>query len=343
MSATSPQPAADPDCPRPGSSPGSIPDASPASPPVKSPASSADSPRSGTRPAGLGAAVWGALGIVYVVWGSTYLAIRVVVETMPPLLSGALRFAAASVLLAAGLAARRGIRTLWVTWRHFASAALVGVLLLCGGNGMVVLAERTVPSGLAALMVASVPLWVVLLRRAFGTRTGPATLAGVLLGLVGLAVLTAPGLTGQVGLTGLLLVVVGAVVWALGSVLAGRLPMPADPFVASVYEMLAGAVGAFALAFLRGEPGGFDPAAVSTASWVGLGYLVLFGSIVAFTSYAWLLQRAPLPLVATYAYVNPVVAVFLGWLFLSEALTWPILLGGAIVVGGVFLVARNER
>ncbi|BAJ31923.1 MULTISPECIES: EamA family transporter [Kitasatospora] len=293
--------------------------------------------------AGLGAAVWAALGIVYVVWGSTYLAIRVVVETMPPLLSGALRFGAAALLLAAGLAARRGWRSLRVTWPQFGSAFLVGVLLLVGGNGMVVLAERTVPSGLAALLVASVPLWVVVLRRAFGTRTGGRTLAGVLLGLLGLVVLTAPGLTGQVGLSGLLLVMVAAVVWALGSVLAGRLPMPADPFAASVYEMLAGALGALALSFLRGEPGGFDPAAVSAGSWAGLAYLVLFGSIVAFTSYAWLLQRAPLPLVATYAYVNPVVAVFLGWLFLSEALTWPILVGGAVVVGGVFLVARSER
>ncbi|RKE22318.1 EamA family transporter [Streptomyces sp. TLI_171] len=328
MSATSPQPAADPACP-----------AAP-TPPADAVPAVAPGP---ARPAGLGPAVWAALGIVYVVWGSTYLAIRVVVETMPPLLSGAMRFAAAAVLLGAGIAARKGVGALRVTWRQFGSAALVGLLLLAGGNGGVVLAERTVPSGLAALLVASVPLWVVLLRRVFGARTGRATLAGVLVGLVGLAVLTGPGLTGDAELSGLLLVVGAAVVWALGSVLAGRLPMPADPFVASVYEMLAGAVGALALSFVHGEPGGFDPGAVSAASWTGLAYLVLFGSIVAFTSYAWLLQRAPLPLVATYAYVNPVVAVFLGWLFLSESLTWPILLGGAIVVGGVFLVARNER
>ncbi|MFC8719283.1 EamA family transporter [Kitasatospora sp. NPDC057198] len=334
MSATSPQsPAdADPDCPPPAA------DADPA------PDSPAGNGKGGPAPSGgLGAAVWAALGIVYVVWGSTYLAIRVVVETMPPLLSGALRFGAAALLLGVGLTVRQGWGALRVTRAQFASAFLVGVLLLVGGNGLVVLAERTVPSGLAALMVASVPLWVVLLRRLFGARTGGSTLAGVLLGLVGLVVLTAPGLTGEVGLSGLLLVVGAAVVWALGSVLAGRLPMPADPFVASVYEMLAGAVGALVLSFARGEPGDFDPAAVSAGSWAGLVYLVLFGSIVAFTSYAWLLQRAPLPLVATYAYVNPVVAVFLGWLFLSEALTWPIMLGGAIVVGGVFLVARSER
>ncbi|MFK0191015.1 EamA family transporter [Kitasatospora sp. NPDC090308] len=339
MSAPSPQtPAdADPDCPTPGAPPS---DASPVPASATGPATAT---KAAVRPGGLGAAVWAALGIVYVVWGSTYLAIRVVVETMPPLLSGALRFGAAALLLGAGLAVRQGWRALRVTWPQFGSAFLVGALLLVGGNGLVVLAERTVPSGLAALMVASVPLWVVLLRRVFGVRTGGATLAGVLLGLVGLGVLTAPGLTGEVGLSGLLLVVVAAVVWALGSVLAGRLPMPADPFVASVYEMLAGALGALALSFVRGEPGRFAPGAVSAGSWAGLVYLVLFGSIVAFTSYAWLLQRAPLTLVATYAYVNPVVAVFLGWLFLSEALTWPIMLGGAIVVGGVFLVARNER
>ncbi|RAJ41761.1 threonine/homoserine efflux transporter RhtA [Kitasatospora sp. SolWspMP-SS2h] len=341
MSAPSPQtPAdADPDCPAPGAPPSDAPSA----PAPASASASASTAGAAVPPGGLGAAVWAALGVVYVVWGSTYLAIRVVVETMPPLLSGALRFGAAALLLGAGLAVRQGWRALRVTWPQFGSAFLVGALLLVGGNGLVVLAERTVPSGLAALMVASVPLWVVLLRRVFGVRTGGTTLAGVLLGLVGLVVLTAPGLTGEVGLSGLLLVVVAAVVWALGSVLAGRLPMPADPFVASVYEMLAGALGALALSFVRGEPGRFDPGAVSTGSWAGLVYLVLFGSIVAFTSYAWLLQRAPLTLVATYAYVNPVVAVFLGWLFLSEALTWPIMLGGAIVVGGVFLVARNER
>ncbi|MEV4556875.1 EamA family transporter [Kitasatospora sp. NPDC049285] len=317
---------------------------------------SAPSPRSATDPGtppsvvtpadarpGLGGAVWAALGIVYVVWGSTYLAIRVTVETLPPLLSGAMRFAAAGVLLAAALVARRGWGVLRVTPRQLGSAVLVGVLLLVGGNGLVVLAERSVPSGLAALLVASVPLWVVLLRRLTGQRTGRATLAGVLVGLVGLAVLTAPGLSGEVELSGLLVVVGAAVVWAFGSFLAGRLPMPADPFVASVYEMLAGAVGALVVALLRHEPRGFDPAAVSTRSWVALAYLIVFGSIVAFTSYAWLLQRAPLPLVATYAYVNPVVAVFLGWLVLAEPLTWPIALGGAIVVAGVFLVARNER
>ncbi|MFC5642058.1 EamA family transporter [Kitasatospora cinereorecta] len=292
---------------------------------------------------GTGSAVWAALGIVYVVWGSTYLAIRVAVETMPPLLSASARFLVAGLLLAALVAWRQGPAALRVNRRQLGSAVLVGLLLLVGGNGMVVLAERSVPSGLAALLVASVPLWVVVLRRLSGQRTPRATVGGVLMGLLGLLVLTSPGLSGEVRLSGLLMVVAGALVWAFGSFLAGRLPMPASPVTASVYEMLAAAVGAGVLAVVRHEPQGLDVGAISTRSWLALAYLITFGSLVAFTAYAWLLQQAPLPLVATYAYVNPVVAVVLGWLILDEPLTWPIVVGGAIVVGGVCLVVRTER
>ncbi|MFJ1702932.1 EamA family transporter [Kitasatospora sp. NPDC088346] len=292
---------------------------------------------------GLGGAVWAGLGIVYVVWGSTYLAIRVAVETMPPFLSASARFLAAAPLLALLVLWRQGPAGLRVTGRQLGSAVVVGLLLLVGGNGLVVLAEQSVPSGMAALLVASVPLWVVLLNLSSGRRPPLATLAGVVVGLVGLAVLTSPGLSGQVKLSGLLAVVVGALVWAFGSFLAGKLEMPANPMAASVYEMLAAGVGDLLLAVLRGEPQHFDPAAVSGRSWIALAYLAVFGSLVAFTAYAWLLQRAPLPLVATYAYVNPVVAVLLGWLVLAEPLTWPVLLGGAIVVSGVFLVVRAER
>ncbi|WP_371500643.1 EamA family transporter [Kitasatospora sp. NBC_00374] len=294
------------------------------------------------RPA-LGGAVWAALGIVYVVWGSTYLAIRVAVETMPPFLSASARFFAAAPLLALLLLWRQGPAALRVTGRQLGSAVVVGLLLLVGGNGLVVLAERSVPSGLTALLVASVPLWVVLLNLSTGRRPPLATLAGVLLGLVGLAVLTSPGLSGEVRLSGLLSVVLAALIWAFGSFLAGKLEMPANPMAASVYEMFAAGVGALLLAVLRGEPQHFELAAVSTRSWLALAYLCSFGSLIAFTAYAWLLQRAPLSLVATYAYVNPVVAVVLGWLVLAEPLTWPVLLGGAIVVSGVFLVVRAER
>ncbi|GAA1153494.1 drug/metabolite transporter (DMT)-like permease [Kitasatospora gansuensis] len=294
-------------------------------------------------PARISAAVWGALAIVYVVWGSTYLAIRIAVETMPPFLSAATRFITAGLLLAGLVAWRQGPAALKVTPRQLGSAGLVGLMLLLGGNGMVVLAERDVPSGLAALLIAVVPLWLVLLRRSSGQRTSRTALAGVLLGLVGLGVLTVPGLSGEVKLTGVLLVMVGTLSWAGGSYLTSKLPMPKNVFATSAYEMIVGGLGCLAVAALRGEPQALDLATVSTRSWLALAALIVFGSLVAFTAYAWLLQNAPLPLVATYAYVNPVVAVLLGWLILSEPLSWPIVLGGAIVVAAVCLVVRTER
>ncbi|WP_055588956.1 EamA family transporter [Streptacidiphilus griseoplanus] len=288
-------------------------------------------------------AVWGALAIVYVVWGSTYLAIRIAVETMPPFLSAATRFIAAGLLLAGLVAWRQGPGALRAGPRQLASAALVGLLLLLGGNGLVVLAETSVPSGLAALLVAVVPVWVVLLRTATGDRPRAATFGGVLLGLAGLLVLTVPGLSGEVKLGGLAAVIGATLMWSTGSFFSARIPMPANPFAASAYEMVAGGLGCLALGLVRGEQHGLDISAVSTRSWLALAYLVVFGSLVAFTAYAWLLHSAPLSLVATYAYVNPVVAVFLGWLVLAEPLSWPIILGGAIVVAGVGVVVSTER
>ncbi|KQX47699.1 MULTISPECIES: EamA family transporter [unclassified Streptomyces] len=302
-----------------------------------------EKPSTGVPARRITGAVWAALGIVYVVWGSTYLGIRIVVETLPPFLSGGARFVTAGLLLAAIVAWRQGPAALKVTRRELASAALVGLLLILGGNGLVVLAETSIPSGLAALLVAAVPVWVVLLRTASGDRPGPAAFGGVLLGFAGLAVLTVPGLSGDVKIGGVLLVLVAALLWSLGSVSSARLPMPANPFTASVYEMLAGGLAALTLGLVRGEHHGLDLGAVSGRSWTALAYLVVFGSLVAFTAYAWLLQTAPVSLAATYAYVNPVVAVLLGALVLNEALTWPILLGGAIVVGGVCLIVSTER
>lgn len=288
-------------------------------------------------------AVWAALGVVYVVWGSTYLAIRIVVESMPALLSGAIRFLTAGALLLGLLAWRQGVGALRVTRRQLASAALVGVLLLVGGNGLVVLAEGRIPSGLTALLIAVVPLWVVCLRTAFGDRPGIGALAGVLVGLIGLGVLSAPGITGSVSLGGVLLLMGASVAWSVGSFGSSRWTMPANPLAASAYEMLAGGLGCLLVALARGEQHGLDLSTVSTRSWVALAYLVVFGSLLAFTAYAWLLQSAPLSLVATYAYVNPVVAVFLGWLVLAERLTLSELLGGGIVVAAVCVVVSTSR
>ncbi|MFJ8621764.1 EamA family transporter [Kitasatospora sp. NPDC093550] len=292
----------------------------------------------------LGGAVWLALAIVYVVWGSTYLAIRIVVETMPSFLSAAARFLAAGLLLAGYLLVRQGPAGLKVTGRQLASSALVGVLLLTGGNGLVVLGETSVPSGLAALLVAAVPLWMVVLT-AFGggERPRPAELAGVLLGLVGLGVLSAPAIGGSIEPLGVVLIICATLLWASGSFAGKKLPMPGNVLAASAYQMLAGGLCDLLIGLVRGEQRGLDLGAVSGRSWLALAYLVLFGSLLAFTAYAWLLRSAPLTLVGTYAYVNPVVAVLLGWLILAEPLTGPTLAGGAIVVAGVCLVVSVSR
>ncbi|MEU5218318.1 EamA family transporter [Streptomyces sp. NPDC020807] len=288
-------------------------------------------------------AVWVALGIVYVVWGSTYLGIRIAVETMPPFLSAGTRFVTAGLILAGIIAWRQGPAALRVTPRELASTVVVGLLLILGGNGLVVLAETSIPSGLAALLIAVVPAWVVILKAAYGARPTLGGVGGVLLGLAGLAVLTLPGLSGDVKIGGVLLVLAGTLCWAVGSFSSSRVPMPGNPFTASAYEMVAGGLAGLCVGLVRGEQHGLDLAGISTRSWVALAYLIVFGSLIAFTAYAWLLQAAPISLVATYAYVNPVVAVALGALVLNEALTWPIVLGGAIVVGGVCLIVSTER
>ncbi|MFE4589659.1 EamA family transporter [Streptomyces laurentii] len=332
-SASTPTPASPspPPSPSPSASTGSRLPAGPSSPPA---------PGSGRR---IPAAVWVALAIVYVVWGSTYLGIRVVVETLPPFLSAGARFVAAGVILAGIIAWRQGPAALKVSPRQLASAAVVGLMLLLGGNGLIVLAETSIPSGLAALLVAVVPAWVVVLKALAGDRPTLGGAAGVLLGLAGLAVLALPSLSGEVHAGGLALVIAGTLLWSLGSFASSRIPMPANPFTASAYEMLAGGLAGLGVGLARGEQHGLDLAAVSARSWTGLAYLVVFGSLIAFTAYAWLLQTAPLSLVATYAYVNPIVAVTLGALLLDEALTWPIVLGGLIVVAGVCLIVSTER
>jgi len=302
-------------------------------------------PASAPRPA----LIWTALVVVYLLWGSTYLGIRVAIESLPPLTSAAMRFAAAAAVLALVLRLRRGPGALRVDRRQLGSAALVGVLLLAGGNGLVVLAESgppgvALPSGIAALLVATVPLLVVLLRTLGGDRPRPWTFAGVALGFVGLVLLVLPtGGTGAVPVTGALTVVAGATCWSVGSYLSGRIRMPTDPFVATVYEMVAGAAVLGVIAAGRGELRGFSPAEVTGRSWAALAYLMVAGSLVAFTAYVWLLHRAPISLVSTYAYVNPAVAVALGALLAAEPVTAQVLLGGAVIVAGVAVVVSTER
>jgi drug/metabolite transporter (DMT)-like permease len=294
---------------------------------------------------GVGVRVWVALVTVYLVWGSTYLAIRVVVQAdIPPLLGMGIRFVTAGLLLFVLLVAVRGPRALRVDARGMLGAAIMGLALLLGGNGLVAVAEQTVPSGLAALIVGAVPLWFVLLRVTGGERPRLLTWAGVLVGFAGIAAICLPrgGIDG-VEAWGVALILVASVSWALGSYLSPRLHLPKDPLVATTYEMLAGGVLLLTAGTAAGELGRFDSAAVPADGWLALLYLVIVGSIVGYTAYVFLLSHAPLSLVGTYAYVNPVVAVFLGWLILNEPLTGVVIAGGLLVVLGVALVVRGER
>ncbi|HYT09836.1 MAG TPA: EamA family transporter [Mycobacteriales bacterium] len=293
--------------------------------------------------AALGLRAWGALGIVYLVWGSTYLAIRFAIETLPVFLSAGLRFGAAGLIMLAVVALLRGRSALRATPAQLATAAVSGVLLLVGGNGLVSVAEQRVDSGLAALLIACVPLWIVVLRTGLGDRPGLATASGVLLGFLGVALIFLPG--GSGGGTDVryaAVAVLASLLWAAGSLLQTRRPVPADPLALTTYEMLAGGAVLLALGAGRGELSGFSFAEVSAKSWLALGYLVVFGSLVAFTAYVWLLGHVPVSVVSTYAYVNPAVAVVLGALLAAERLTVAALAGGLVVLAAVAVVVTAE-
>lgn len=279
--------------------------------------------------------VWVALGVVYLVWGSTYLFIAVAGETIPPLFAAGTRFVASGLLMAGFAASRRGRRVLRVEWRELGAAALVGGLLP-GANAVVFVAERHVASGLAALIIGAVPLWIVLFRTLVGDRPSGAVVAGVLVGFGGLAILVRPG--GGAPLWGLLLLVGASVMWALGSFLSPKIPLPRDQFAATAYEMVCGGLIILPFAALDPSPRLAAVSGRSLGSWL---YLVVFGSVLAYTAYTWLLDNAPIGKVATYAYVNPVVAIALGALVLGERITWTIAVGAAVVLASVALVVRE--
>jgi drug/metabolite transporter (DMT)-like permease len=283
--------------------------------------------------------VWTALWIVYVVWGSTYLAIRYMVQTLPPLFGAGVRFVLVGAILLPILAWRRGPGVLRPTKAELLSCGFVG-LMLPGANAVISVAEQKVASGVAALLVASVPLWVVLLRRLFGEAVSRRSIGAVLVGFAGVALLAKP--QGQATVLALLSCVGGALMWAFGSFASPRISLPRDPFVSTAWQSLLGGLAALLAALVAGEFGDIHPARWSTDSILGLAYLVTFGSLLAFTAYAWLLQNAPVSKVSTYAYVNPVIAVFLGWLFLSEPISAITVVGAGIIVASVALVLRVE-
>ena len=298
---------------------------------------------------------WAVLLVVWLVWGSTYLAIRVADESIPPFAMAAARYLTAGAVLYpfARLGSRRrqaaaaeptvpdgrpaSSRLAPSRLAQWGGMAVVGTLLLAFGNGGVSYAEKTLPSGLAALLVASVPLWMALADRVINGRRIPMRgWIALVLGLAGIAVLARPSANGAV--LPVLVVLGASVSWGIGSVLAGRLPAPASPLVGSAMEMLTGGIVLTGLAAVTGELSRTDPAHVSAQSLLGLLYLIGPGSLLALTCYVIALRRLPTAVVSTYAYVNPVVAVSLGALFLGERPTLATLLGGLVVVLSVALL-----
>jgi drug/metabolite transporter (DMT)-like permease len=280
---------------------------------------------------------WAALLIVWVVWGSTYLAIRVAVESMPPLLMAGARFLIAGLILFP-FAARGRARP---TRRQWLSCALTGVLLLAGGNGTLSVAERTVPTGLASLLIATVPLWMLGLDAVLNrTRLGWVPAAGLLVGLAGVGLLSG-SMRGSVSIVGIVICLLAAVSWACGTIFSRRLPMPDSPALGSAMQMLTAGVVLLAAAGAGRES--FSLGAVSERSWLAFGYLIVFGSLVGFSSYVVAVRLLPTATVATYAYVNPVIAVLLGATLLGERLSLIMVAGGVLVVGSVVLVAARRR
>lgn len=294
-----------------------------------------------------------AFATIYLVWGSTYLAIRVAVETLPPFLMAGARFLTAGSILYGWLWFTRRIRP---TPRQWFDNAIVGALLLLGGNGLVSWAEQSVPSGIATLLVSVGPLfivlgdWLVLVvggDPTRGARPTLPTLAGIGLGVVGLVLLVGPSLRAEAAtpldpwrVGGILF---ACVTWSAGSIYTRYARSPAEPLTAAAIQMLTGGLWLVLVAAARGEPGRFDPAAIAPASAAAWLYLVVLGSLVGFTTFVWLMKHSTPARVSTYAYVNPIVAVFLGWLILDEPIGPRLLVASAIIIVGVAIITRQKN
>lgn len=278
-----------------------------------------------------------ALLAVYVIWGSTYLAIAFVVQTMPPLLSAGIRFIVAGLIFLGWCALRGAFRQERPTLRHWAAAAIVGGLLLLGGNGLVMLAQERIPSGVAALLVGTLPIWLAVLDGVVN-RQGVSRLvvAGLVAGLLGVAILVVPGANLEaVEPIGAAMVIGASLSWAVGSLYARGATLPKSRILSTGMEMFAGGLLLTLVGAAFGEVARVDFAAFSMASLVAVLYLIVFGSLVAFTAYTWLLSNVATSTVSTYAFVNPLVAVALGWLILSEPITPRTIIAGAVIIAAV--------
>ena len=293
-----------------------------------------------------GPVLWTNLLIVWIVWGSTYMGIRFASESIPPFLMSGSRFLVAFVIMVALTAILRGPAALRVSRREFATACFLGVALLGVGLGTVGLAQSYVPTGIMALIIASTPLTIVIWRLITGDRPPVLTLVGVVVGLAGIGWMLLPGGTRPVSGTDgdvvlwSVLILISSTIWATASFFSARMPTPRDSFTLTTYELLSGGVALLAVGLLLVER--VDVSSISMRSWAGWLFLVIAGSVVAFSSFTWLINRAPISLASTYAYVNPAVAVLLGLVLYSEAITSDVVVGLTIVLGGVVLVVSGE-
>ncbi len=283
-----------------------------------------------------------AFAAIYLIWGSTYLAMRIGIATLPPFVLVAGRYLVAGGILYVVVRLRGAPRPRVVHWR---SAAIIGGLLLVCGNGAVTHAERVVPSGVAALIVATVPVWMTVIDAVWGGggRPGGRVILGLAAGLAGIGLLVGPGSFGGGGIDrfGALILVLGSMCWAAGSIYSRRAPLPRPALLGTAMEMVAGGVLSLVAAAVSGELWQLQPARVSGASLLAVGYLVVFGSLIGFTAYVWLLAHVAPTRVATYAYVNPVIAVLLGWALAGEPLTARMLLAGAVILAAVVLITTS--
>ncbi|HEX2208369.1 MAG TPA: drug/metabolite exporter YedA [Longimicrobium sp.] len=291
------------------------------------------------------ALVLAAFAAVYLAWGSTYAAIRIAIDTMPPLLMAGARFLLAGTLLYAIMRLRGEPAP---ERRHWGSTAFIGLLLLMLGNGGVTMAERTVPTAIVALLVAMVPMWMVLLEwlRPGGTRPTARTILGLMIGFAGIILLVGPGSLaggGRVDPMGVLIVTVASVAWAFGSIWSRGAPLPRNALTATGMEMMWGGAWLLLAGSLRGELAALDPSGFTTESVLAYFYLVVVGSLIGFTAYVWLLGVSTPARVSTYAYVNPVVAVLLGWALLDEPLSWRVLAAAAVIVAAVMVITLGKR
>jgi drug/metabolite transporter (DMT)-like permease len=282
--------------------------------------------------------------LIYFIWGSTYLAIRYAIETIPPFLMAGLRFSAAGLLMYGVLRLSGAANPSGKQWLQL---GIVGTFLFLGGNGFVVWAEQFINSGLAALLVSTLPVWLILLDWlwAGGPRPTGTALAGIGLGILGTLILVDPvRLAGSsIHLPGAAMVVLASVLWAIGSIYSKKFRQPASIFMSAACQMIGGGFSLLLVSTLLGETRGFDPAQVSAVSLGGFFYLMVFGSMIAISAYVWLLQNASASSVSTYAFVNPAVAILLGWLIADEEISAHILAGAAVILAGVFLVIRAPR